>query len=53
MSGWQILWTGALGVSVILFFVVEVVVVVGGASDIKDMLASLREHASEDAKKPS
>ena len=52
MSGWQTLWTCALGVSVVLFFVVEVVVVVGGAGDIKDMLASLREHASEDAKNP-
>ena len=30
------------------FFVVEVVVVVGGASDIKDMFASLREHAARD-----
>ena len=32
MSGWQTLWTWALGVSVVLFFVVEGVVVVGGAA---------------------
>jgi hypothetical protein len=53
MSGWQTLWTWALGLSVVLFFVVEVVVVVGGAGDIKDMLASLRKHAAEDAKDPA
>lgn len=53
MSGWQTLWTWALGLSVVLFFVVEVVVVVGGAGDIKDMLASLRKHAAEDAKDSS
>jgi hypothetical protein len=51
MSGWQTLWTWTLGLSVIMFFVVEVVVVIGGASDIKDMLASLREHA-RDVKDP-
>ena len=47
MSGWQTLWTWTLGLSVIMFFVVEVVVVIGGARDIKDMLASLREHARQ------
>tara|TARA_B100000809_G_C14940627_1_gene460304 strand:- start:480 stop:734 length:255 start_codon:yes stop_codon:yes gene_type:complete len=47
MSGWQTLWTWTLGLSVVLFFVVEVVVVVGGVGDIKDMLSSLRQHAAD------
>ena len=53
MSGWMTLWTWTLGVSVVLFFMVEVVVVVGGIGDIKDMLTSLREHVAEDAKDSS
>ena len=45
MDGWQTLWTWTLGVSVALFFVVEVVVLFGGAGDIKEMLASLRQQS--------
>ncbi len=47
MSSWQTFWTWMLGLSVVLFFVVEIVVVIGGAGDIKDMLRSLRQHAAE------
>lgn len=47
MAGWQTFWTWTLGLSVVLFFVVEVVVVVGGAGDIKQMLRTLRQHADE------
>ncbi|HJP29948.1 MAG TPA: hypothetical protein QGF95_05270 [Candidatus Latescibacteria bacterium] len=49
MSGWQTLWTWTLALSVVLFFVVEVVVVIGGAGDVRDMLRSLREHAAAEA----
>ncbi len=49
MTGWQTIWTWALGLSAVLFFAVEIVVVIGGAGDIKAMLKSLREHAAEDA----
>ena len=49
MTGWQTLWTWMLGLSVVLFFVVEVVVVIGGAADVKSMLASLRENADKGA----
>lgn len=47
MTGWQTLWTWALGISVVLFFVVEIVVVIGGAGDIKDMMRSLRAQADK------
>lgn len=48
MENWQTLWTWTLGLSVLLFFFVEVVVVVGGARDIGDMLRSLLAHAEEE-----
>ena len=48
MENWQTLWTWTLGLSVFLFFFVEVVVVIGGARDVGDMLRSLREHAEEE-----
>jgi hypothetical protein len=47
MGGWSTFWTWTLGISVALFFLVEVVVVIGGASDIKAMFATLREQAEE------
>lgn len=49
MTGWQTLWTWMLGLSVVLFFVVEIVVVIGGASDVKSMLSSLKENADKKA----
>ena len=48
MESWQTLWTWLLGLSVLLFFLVEVVVVVGGARDIGDMLRSLLEQAERE-----
>ena len=45
MGGWLTFWTWTLGVSVALFFLVEVVVVIGGAGNIKEMLAALRRQA--------
>lgn len=48
METWQTLWTWTLGLSVLLFFFVEVVVVVGGARDIGDMMRSLLAHAEEE-----
>ena len=47
MGGWQTFWTWMLGVSVLLFFLVEVVVVIGGVGDIKEMFASLRQQADK------
>ncbi len=49
MAGWQTLWTWIFGLSVVLFLLVEVVVVIGGAKDIGDMLRSLREHAEQES----
>lgn len=51
MTGIQTFWTWIFGLSVVLFFVVEVVVVFGGARDIGDMLRSLLEHARETQQK--
>jgi hypothetical protein len=51
MTGIQTFWTWIFGLSVVLFFVVEVVVVFGGARDIGDMLRSLSEHARETQQK--
>jgi hypothetical protein len=51
MTGIQTFWTWIFGLSVVLFFLVEVVVVFGGARDIGDMLRSLVEHARETQKK--
>jgi hypothetical protein len=48
MGGWQTFWTWMLGLSVILFFLVEVVVVIGGAGDIKEMFAALRQQADNE-----
>ena len=47
MGGWQTLWTWILGLSVALFFLVEVIVILGGAADIKDMLTTLRQRADK------
>ena len=47
MDGWLPFWTWTLGLSVALFFLVEVVVVFGGANDIREMLASLRRQADK------
>ena len=48
MSGWQTLWTWMFGLSVFLFLAVEVVVVIGGAYNIGDMLRSLMRHAEQE-----
>jgi|GEM_PF-654783 len=53
MASWQTLWTWIFGLSVFLFFFVEVVVVFGGARDIGDMLRSLMAHAEEERGKES
>ncbi|NKB65950.1 MAG: hypothetical protein GKR89_02705 [Candidatus Latescibacteria bacterium] len=45
MSGWALFWTATFVGAVLLFLVVEVVVVVGGAGDIKEMLQALRREA--------
>ena len=45
MTGWQVAWTWIFGIGVFLFFLVEVVVVVGGARDIGDMMRSLMQQA--------
>ena len=42
MIGWQTFWTVILAISVFLFFLVEVVVVIGGIGDIRSMMRSLR-----------
>ena len=47
MTGWQTVWTWIFGIAVFLFFLVEVVVVVGGARDIGDMMRSLMGQADE------
>ena len=47
MAGWQTAWTWIFGIAVFLFFLVEVVVVVGGARDIGDMMRSLMGQADE------
>ena len=44
MSGLAQFWTVVFAVAVLLFLVVEVVVVVGGAGDIVAMVRSLVEH---------
>lgn len=46
MTGLQITWTIVFAVAVLLFLVVEIVVVVGGARDLKDMVQSLQRAAS-------
>ena len=53
MTGIQTFWTWIFGLSVFLFFLVEVVVVFGGARDIRDMLRSLLRHAAEEGRKAS
>ena len=47
MTGWQTAWTWIFGIAVFLYFLVEVVVVVGGARDIGDMMRSLMGQADE------
>ena len=51
MTGLQTFWTWVLGLSVLLFAFVEVVVVIGGARDIRDMLRSLMQHAAQEKAK--
>jgi hypothetical protein len=46
MSALQITWTIVFAAAVLLFLAVEIVVVVGGASDLKDMVQSLMRAAS-------
>ncbi len=46
MAGWQIFWTSIFVISVFLFFLVEIVVVIGGIGDIKSMMRSLRQEVS-------
>jgi len=48
MEAWQTLWTWTFGLSVFLFLAVEVVVVIGGAYNIGDMLRALIRHAEEE-----
>ena len=45
MTALQIFWTWILGISVVLFCTVELLIVVGGAYDIRAMLRSLRERS--------
>ena len=47
MTGWQMGWTIILTGAVLLFLVVEVVVIIGGAWNIRDMLRSLRQARAE------
>ena len=47
MSGLAQFWTVVFAVAVVLFLVVEVVVVIGGASDIAAMVRSLIAHQRE------
>ena len=47
MSGLAQFWTVVFAVAVVLFLIVEVVVVVGGAGDIVAMVRSLIEHRRE------
>ena len=49
MSGLAQFWTLVFAVAVVLFLVVEVVVVIGGASDIAAMVRSLIAHRRETA----
>ena len=42
MTGLALFWTAIFAIAVLFFLVVEVVVVIGGAGDIADMLRSLR-----------
>ena len=47
MTGIQLFWTVVFAIAVLCFLVVEVVVVIGGAGNIVDMVKSLLEHRSE------
>jgi hypothetical protein len=47
MSGIAQFWTVVFAIAVLLFLVVEVVVVVGGAGDVVAMVRSLVEHRRE------
>ena len=47
MDGIQWFWTVILGFAVVSFLAVEVIVVVGGASDLADMVRSLLKHQDE------
>ena len=47
MTGIQLFWTVVFAIAVLCFLVVEVVVVIGGAGNIADMVRSLLEHRSE------
>ena len=47
MDGIQWFWTATLIFAVVSFLAVEVIVVVGGASDLADMVRSLLKHQDE------
>ena len=47
MTGLQTVWTAVFAVAVVLFVAVEVVVMVGGAGDIADMLRTLLRQADQ------
>ena len=47
MDGIQWFWTATLIFAVVSFLAVEVIVVVGGASDLADMVRSLLERQDE------
>jgi|ABEF01.1.fsa_nt_gi hypothetical protein len=47
MTALQTAWTIVFAVAVVLFLAVEIVVVVGGARDLKDMVRSLLQTASQ------
>ena len=47
MDGIQWFWTVTLVFAVVSFLAVEVIVVVGGASDLADMVRSLLKHHDE------
>ena len=46
MTALQAAWTVVFAAAVLLFLAVEIVVVVGGARDLKDMVESLLQAAS-------
>lgn len=47
MTDLQLFWTVVFAIAVLLFLAVEVVVVIGGASDLADMVRSLRRQRDE------
>lgn len=53
MTGLQTAWTAVLAIAVLLFVGVEIVVVVGGAGDIADMLRTLLRRADRHGEQDS